>query len=577
MFRIKSITLYNGTKEKKYSFSDNVYVYGQNNVGKTAFTKALDFVLGCSDPLRHDGLDYIDAVGASYANEKTELWVKRTTRNEFFYKRTEASDFTLISFETYKDLICELISEAPNGKLVKVYQRVFEESPTYRAFVFLNYVDEIGQGDLGAIFTRGKEIKHYVRIRNIMDFFFNYENIEKLYEKRIELDGVEMELKKYMASLNQYTNSVSRIKSIFLELGLPLSESMKENYEVFRGFKYDFSRKDIRSKGDLVYLSKVSQNLSEEIKLYTFLKKQGKEAGNRKARTERLLSTLKSIIAENENYKEDVNSITKVIEEIKHDQLILSVADYDSSILKIARHKKGIDEKIRELQNQAKEIDYDSAMKKIALLEEHFSIINSSVDVEKGEALTERVNSLKKEIREIKNYYSQKNIQVFNERLTKMYLDSDVHKVSHLEDDRKKEKYSLWFDPFSQVLVEKHKEDDALVTYSPGSQARHSHLQLLVYLCMHDYLQSFFADFICLPLLIIDSADQSMDNQSFEEIYPSIVSIAKRIGVQTIFISKYRPKCVDDDNLIDLQQGFNPFHKSKRQENNIVDAEEKTD
>lgn len=59
---------------------------------------------------------------------------------------------------------------------------------------------------------------------------------------------------------------------------------------------------------------------------------------------------------------------------------------------------------------------------------------------------------------------------------------------------------------------------------------------------------------------MIDSADQSMEGESFDEIYPSLVEIAKDIGIQTIFMSKYKPNTVDDADLIDITTGLNPFH-----------------
>ena len=199
MFRIREITLYRGAISKKYDFTDNAYIYGNNNVGKTAFTKVLDFILGSSEELSHDGLDNIDEVGAYITNEKTELWVKRNnTRGEFSYKRTENSGYSVISYEKYKDMICEVITEDIDIKAIQVYKKVFEENPSFRSFTFMNFVDEIGQGDLGSIFTRGKEVKHLVRIRKIMDFFFNYENAERIYDKTLELDSLENEYKKML-------------------------------------------------------------------------------------------------------------------------------------------------------------------------------------------------------------------------------------------------------------------------------------------------------------------------------------------------------------------------------------------
>ncbi len=561
MFRLRSITLYKGVEKKVYDFSDTAYVYGHNNVGKTALTKVIDYILGSSDPLSHAGLDNIEAVGGYFLNEKTELWVKRTVLGEYYYKRTAASDYTLISSDTYKDAICGLITDNPDGKALKVYQKVFEETPTYRSFTFLNFVDEIGQGDLGSIFTRGKEIRHLVRIRNIMDFFFNYENIEKLYEKRMELDSVESELRQYIDKMNQYTHSVGRIHRLFTELGLHYTDDMQENFREFTTFQEDFSRKTARPKDDLVYLTKASHSLSEELKLYSYLRSQSEEAGSRKARTERLLATLKSIISENPEYENEVSSITTAIEGIQKDRLILSLADYDAPYTKINEQKKIIDAKIALLKSQAAELDYDRTLKIIALLEDHFKIINSMVDINKGAQMTDYAKELRREVKELKNRYSQKSIKEFNARLTEMYLKSSVQNVSHLNEDRKEEQFSLSFDPFSQVLVATHKIGDILETYTPGSMSRHNHLQLLVYLCMLEYLHKNFRNFIYLPMLIIDSADQAMEDTSFEEIYPSLVEVAKSIGVQTIFISKYKPDSVQDVDLLDIRDGLNPFHQ----------------
>ena len=562
MFRIYSIALYKGTEKKEYLFTDNAYIYAHNNVGKTALTKLIDFALGSSDQLSHAGLDNIDAVGAYIKNEKTELWVKRTILGEYYYKRTAASDYTLISINTYKETICELITDSPDDRAIKVYQRAFDETPTYRSFTFLNFVDEIGQGDLESIFTRGREVKHIFRIRNIMDFFFNYENIEKLYEKRLELDAIESELRQYSEKMNQYTYSVDRVHNLFITLGLTYSDDMPKNFETFKNFRDSFSREKTRSNDDIVYLIKASHSLAEELKLYSFLKNQSQESSNRKARTERLLSTLKSIIAENDEYSEDIGTIINTIDEIKQDRLILSLADYDGSISKIEEQKRSVDAKIRFLRSQATELGYDSVLKIIALLEDCFKVINSIVDIGESERLTNRAKVLRKEIKEIKTSYSQKGINNFNNRLNEMYLGCNASGVKYLEEDKNDEEFSLSFNPFSQALAAKHKEGDSIVTFTPGSMARHNHLQLLVYLCMLEYLNMNFSNLIYLPILIIDSADQAMEDESFAKIYPSLVEIAKNIGVQTIFISKSLPDTVEEKDLVDIRDGLNPFHQS---------------
>ena len=559
MFRIRKITLYKGIQKKEYSFSDNTYVYGHNSVGKTALTKIIDFVLGSSEILIHDGLDNIEYVGAYIENNNTQLWIKRNLQNDFFYKRTENSEYSHISLEKYKEIICEVISENLDTKAIKVYQKVFEETPTFRSFTFINFIDEIGQGDLGAVFTRGKEIKHLVRIRKIMDFFFNYENIEKIYEKKVELEKLELEQKRYNDRMNQYKHSVNKVRNLFTRLSLTYSDDMLSNYNLFKSFKKNFSRNP-PPIGDIVYLTRASYSLSEELKLYDYLKEQSQRAVGRKQRTERLLTLLKSILADNTEYSEDINTITKTINEIQQDKLILSLADYESTKEKISKEKKMLDDKINILNSQASENDYENTLKTIALLEDHFAVINNIENLNQINKINNQIIELKKQIKELKNSYNQKGIIDFNKHLTDIYINSKVKNVTYIDDDRQDESFSLSFDPFSQVLVAKHKENNVVVSYTPGSMARHSHLQLLVYLCMLDYLHKNFSNFIYLPILIIDSADQAMEDKSFEEIYPSLVELAKNIGVQTIFISKFKPETIAREDFLDITDGLNPFH-----------------
>ena len=563
MFRIRKITLYKGTEYKDYWFTDNAYVFGPNSVGKTALTKVIDYVLGSSDPLSHDGLDNIEHVGAYIVNDKTELWIKRSVTGEYFYKRTEFSNYTLVSAPIYKDTICEMITGTINTKALKVYQNVFEENPTYRAFSFINFIDEVGQGDLRAVFTRGKDVKHFVRIRKIMDFFFNYENIEKKYEKRLELEKLEEEQKSLNSIIGQYEHSRNQIKELFMHLGLDYSDEMSANYNIFREFQYDFSRKKTKAKDDIVYLAKASYALSEEIKMYSYLQEQGKKTDDRKARTQTLLSILNSIVAENDKYAEEVDVIKKTIQEIQQDRLILSLADYDAAIEKIEKEKGIIDRKLEVLKSKSSNLDYDQTVRMLTLLEDDFNTINSNANITRIYNLQEEIQKIKKQINELDhNAYSQKALDEFNAQLNNMYLYSTVQNVKYLNEDRRKEGFYLTFNPFSQTLIAKAKINGgkSILPYNPGSMARHNHLQLLVYLCMFDYLHRHFHDFIYLPILIIDSVDQSIDGNAFDELYPSIVKNAKTIGIQTIFISKYKPSTIHEEDLIDISDGLNPFH-----------------
>lgn len=94
MFKIESISFINGNDFQTYKFSSHTFVYGLNTVGKTALTKAIDYVLGSSDGLTYQGLDNIEGIEAYLTNGLTNLWIKRTISGNYYYKRTLESQYS---------------------------------------------------------------------------------------------------------------------------------------------------------------------------------------------------------------------------------------------------------------------------------------------------------------------------------------------------------------------------------------------------------------------------------------------------------------------------------------------------
>jgi hypothetical protein len=559
MFRLKSILFNNADDQQEYTFSDHAFVYGPNTVGKTALTKAIDFVLGSSEQLTYQGLDNIDSVEAHLTNELTNLWIKRTVTEDYFYRRTENSAYTEISATTYKDNICLILTANPNSRFMHVYNKVFDERPTFRSFSFINYIDEKGLGDLSVVFTRAKDLKHLIRVRNIMDFFFNYENIEQIYEKQILLDERQKELDELSKDYQEYQRCRQQLKRLFDELQLTYTEDHKKDHITYLEFRSNFTRKAKSQSKDLVYLSKASFSLAEEIKLYSFMHAQSKNMIERKERIERLLAILNSIIEEEPDYEQYTNIISETVNEIREENVILSLTDYQKAIKDIQSEKESIDAQVKSIKGQASEISYEDAMKKIGVLEHVFDVLSKNIDGSKIRSLQRETVQLKSEIKALKLAFNEKEIDAFNSRLTKLYLESGLD-VKHLIEDTQDLGFALEFAPFKLCLFASHKKGDIVERFMPGSMARQTHLQILVYLSMFDYLQKHFADFIYMPLLIIDSANQPMGIESFREVYPTIVDFADEIGLQTIFLSKDSIDGISNDDFIDVSGGLNKFH-----------------
>lgn len=144
-----------------------------------------------------------------------------------------------------------------------------------------------------------------------------------------------------------------------------------------------------------------------------------------------------------------------------------------------------------------------------------------------------------------------------------MYLGNKLD-IKHIIEDANETNFSLEFDPFRLCLFAKHQKGEYIRQYMPGSMARQTHLQLLVYLNMFAYLQEKFKGFVYAPILIIDSANQPMGVDSFQKVYPVLINLADQVGIQTIFLSKDLIDSVNSDDLIDISAGLNKFHKQTR-------------
>lgn len=561
MFKIDVINIIHGQEKQEYKFADNTFVYGPNTVGKTAMVNLIDFALGRGEGLTYDGLDNIDAVEMKLSNGKTVLWIKRTYTNEFYYKRTDNSDYTVVTGEVYKNNICIILNDTIDKHMLDVYKTVFDENPSFRSFSFINFIDEKGAGDLTTIFTRSKEQKHIYRIRNIMDFLFNYENIEKIYEKEIELAKISNQLSKLNSDFSVYMSYKNKVISIFKRLDLKFVDDVLADKKTYLDFKNNFERRPKANSKDLVYLSKVSFDLAEEIKLYSYVNSQTSNAMTRNEKIQNLLSVFKTIIEDAPQYEEYVKTIEKQLEEIKSEQLIFSVTDYVASVEKLKDEKRKIDTQLNELKSKAIQLDYDQTEKLLNILDNCFEVIEGDYDFSKKLAMEETQKKLKSEIKNLRNSFNKKNVDYFNQIINAMYIDNKMN-IKHLNEDRTTRDFKILMDPLRLALyMQRRNEEDVMEIYNPGSLARQTHIQIAVYLGLIKYIKEKFKGLIYMPLLVIDSADQCMTLESAKLLYQDIIKRANELEIQTVFLSKEKLIDIQSADCINISDGLNKFHK----------------
>ena len=561
MFKISAMYINSGRDRQEYLFSANTLVYGPNTVGKTAMVHLIDFGLGRSEGLTYDGLDNIESVEMLLTNSKTTLWIKRTLADEYYYKRTDDSEYTVVTAEVYKNNICNIMNTTMNTHMLEVYRTVFDELPSFRTFSFINFLDEKGGGDLTTIFTRAKEPKHIYRIRNIMDFLFNYENIEKIYEKELELSEIGRQLSKLNADFSIYMSYRDKVRKIFKKLDLKYVDDIIEDKKTYMEFRRDFERKPKSNSKDIVYLAKASFDLAEEIKLYSYIHSQTNNTVTRNARIEKLLSLFKMIVDENPEYREYVTVINDKLEEIKREQIIFSVTDYTASVQNLKREKQKIDELLEELKSKASQLDYEETEKMLTILDNCFEVLEAECDFSQKQQLENTQKQIKTEIKNLRNSFNRANVDYFNQVINEIYLNNNLD-IKHLNEDRNTKGFKIMMDPMRLALyMQRRNEEDVLETYDPGSLARQTHIQIAVYLGLIKYIKTKFEGLIYMPLLVIDSADQSMTFETGRLLYQDILKWAEELEIQTIFLSKEQLISAEDKNCINISGGLNKFHK----------------
>lgn len=576
MFKIDTIILiHKNEKSMPYKFTQNTFIYGQNSLEKTGLTKIINFILGCHDknPLMYDGLDNIDEVEALLTNNNTKLWVKRSIFNDYQIKITEDSEYISVTDEQYIEYISNILYENIKIEYLDIYKKIFQEKLSYRSLSFLNFIDEKGLGNLSKIFTRAQELKYQIKINKIMRFFFNYSNIEKLYNKEKALEEWELKDKQLNPIKEEYEKGLKVIKELFNELQLVYDENMEKNIKRFNKFKQDFSRESKSSNNnnpDIAYAARASLSLSEEIKLYNFLKNQSLSIKKRNKKVEVLLNILQNIVSENPEYKKYVRDIENIIKEIQDKKILLNVADYNVSIKKIKEEKEGFDKLINDYKSQMIELDYDTTIKKIGLLEYYLSKTKNKIDEKELDEIKDNIKKLKEIIKNLNNSFDKRSIDLFNKYLLNEYKKDEI--IKYVSNDFKQKGFKIEFNPLIislevSYLKRTNTNDDGeksnSVHYIPGSMARQTHLQILTYLSMFKYLKDNFEGLPYLPLLVMDSVNQPFESKIFNKFYPHIIEIANKVGIQTIFMSKEEIPGINDSDKIILTEGkgLNPFHE----------------
>lgn len=553
-----------------YEFGDSVYIFGQNNVGKTIMVQAIDYVLGKSNFFLEDkdGLENIISLEAKLVNDDRTLFICRSKHNNFGYKYSENdAAYLTVDDKMYKQEITSFIL-GKDSKYFEEFRNYLEEDLSFRSFSFINFLDEKGLGNLTNIFPRTSTYYNQKRESKLMTFVFNYKNVRKLIKLKKEQTELIETLKTLSEQKIAYNYSLAVIRREFNELQIPFKteDSLQILKESFDSFSKHFYRDNIgkrKSSDDLGVLLRISCSLSEELKFQENLWQQTKLLSNRNKKSEKLLIAFKELVLLDEDYAVYVDDIETLIKKQKLSHDILSIKDFEKTISEIKAKKIDIDRQIAACQKGLNKDSYENILKAIGRIEQAFTNISKIPELNEIMLTEQRLKQIEEQMKKLRKDFDNTLKTEFDETMLMFYKELD--KVKFVSEDLRQKNFKILFDPIKiAVCGERLKpdSDDISVAYMPGSMARETTWQIIAYLTMFKLLKEKFNELPLMPVLFIDGLDQPYDEEinSYPNIYNFIRNKALEIGVQLFVVSTRDGKPIGIKDQLHIT-GFNKTYK----------------
>ncbi len=556
----------NNIESTNYAFDKFTYIYGKNNVGKSAMICALDFVLGKSDIKLTDkeGLDNIFSIELEINDSIDQLFLKRTINDDFYYKNSINDEYFEVDDNLYKQEISNFINKGDKKYLDEFFQ-FNEENLTFRAFTFFNFIDEKGLGNLANIFARAKDYEHQKRARKIMTFLYNYKNIHEICRLNANVKNLTEKLNLYNEIKIKYNYFNKEIIKYFVELNIDTNGGINELYERFLSYKNGFNRNNQSSnKDDLNEFIKASYSLSEELKYQENLESQSQKLISRNKKAELVLNAFKEIVRNDKHWQNYIKEIENLINKSKSNVDVLSIKDYKKTIELIKAKKNKIDQKIYSISKGINKSSYENTSHILNILEHLFENIMDMKEIDEYEKTKKELENVQKKINVLNKLFDNNLIEMFCKTMLSWYkrLGQDVE---FAKEDLAKPGFSIDFNPIQASIVGKRNYKDGFkekYVYNPGSMARETTWQILACLANLKILIDNFKELPFIRLLIVDGINQPFDENlnSYPKVFELIKEISSEIGIQTIVVSTIDRKDVDQGKQLDLSTGFNKSH-----------------
>lgn len=575
MFKIEKLILINNDKTYTYHFKNGInYFQGKNDTGKTVFFNFFDFMFGASKNLSNEpwfkNVLSKAVIVFEYNNIKYELTRSIDGKNNYFRYCDEKLGDPIDVFE-YKQKINAIFSFSKDYDTT-LYEFTHEHL-TYRSFTMFNFLDELNQGKINDFLTKCSDIKYSVHLAPILNFIFN-NNIDKIIELANILNSLQVELRKLEEEKNSSNYLLSRINQNLKILNITehfVGNNQSHIKDLLEQIKYadNIKNKNTNQEQSVSELRAILNNIEEQLKIYTNMKKDVSKIDIEMKNRTKLLNSLNQLIEENIEYSYLVKPIQDLINQLDKSISFQRLSIEDKTITELTKYKNKIISRITYNSSRFKRYSLEEKEKALIFIESDLQEYKQSDD-EKINNIKKRISAVKKEIKNLQNQDDSQKIKSVSHYITSLYSQG-IDVSSFIKEDLNQNKFEITYIKKGNILapsiLEKKGEDLKRVNYVIGSLARHTLIQLCGYLGLLKLLLS-EKKVPIIPLLIIDHISKPFDNENIKTLGIVLNKFISDISPENIQIFMFDDKEPNDLNFKpnnieylqnDSKTGFNPF------------------
>ena len=566
MFNIASLSLLFESKViNRYDFHTLNYYYAQNSSGKTLLMHVLDYMLGGGiDVFSMEGMENVDEIELIANTPGGETFFIRKPKG-WFVKYSEEAEKQNVSPDAYKRIINEALIGLETTKL-KEYKNLYGEDLTFRAFTFLNFVDEVGIGDIANVFTRQHQTRHAVRIQHVLDFIFDYSTTKRKSDLEKEIKRRQNRLNELVTEVAKYQTAKDGLSRLLAKYGFEYNDDssfLEESISRIESFVDDETKKFETQK--LFELIETVNDITNEIKTQRYLKEKSQDIETRSGRAQALLEEFERCFSDTRFFTNYKSEIERMLHQEIMTQSVLRIKDYEKTIEGLQSEKRKIEKQIDAIRSKSSLPSLQERLLDASLARISLRVLNQGLGsmIEIND-LRESISSLDATLRSISIVANP--CRSVNEFINEIYLANAESPM--VREDSGKTGFAIRFDYKKLCVSGQCKIHDKDKYYLPGSLAKMTLWQICTYLAVLKYVLN-ENGLPVLPILFIDGINQPFDNQvtGYPELLKLVFAISKSVGVQVIVTSTVYDDALgeilrnQDVYSFDLNGGFNSNHQ----------------